>query len=86
MRSGPDLRRLKMLPPDPALKKGRRYLVGYVGVMGRQEGIDGLLDCGSSHRARAGPRATFSSAWSAAAPSCAAMRKLAAGAAKSTTT
>ena len=32
-----------MLPPTPALKKGRRYLVGYVGVMGRQEGIDGLL-------------------------------------------
>jgi glycosyltransferase involved in cell wall biosynthesis len=43
VRSGPDLRRLKILPPDPALKRGRRYLVGYVGVMGRQEGIDGLL-------------------------------------------
>jgi glycosyltransferase involved in cell wall biosynthesis len=43
VRSGPDLRRLRILPPDPALRKGRRYLVGYVGVMGRQEGIDGLL-------------------------------------------
>src|SRR5687767_12703915 len=43
VRSGPDLRRLRVLPPTPALKKGRRYLVGYVGVMGRQEGIDGLL-------------------------------------------
>jgi glycosyltransferase involved in cell wall biosynthesis len=43
VRSGPDLRRLKILPPDPALKRGRRFLVGYVGVMGRQEGIDGLL-------------------------------------------
>jgi glycosyltransferase involved in cell wall biosynthesis len=43
VRSGPDLSRLKLLPPDPALKRGRRYLVGYVGVMGRQEGIDGLL-------------------------------------------
>ncbi|HEX2492661.1 MAG TPA: glycosyltransferase family 4 protein [Steroidobacter sp.] len=43
VRSGPDLRRLKILPPDHALKRGRRYLVGYVGVMGRQEGIDGLL-------------------------------------------
>ena len=32
-----------MLPPTPALKHGRRYLVGYVGVMGRQEGIDLLL-------------------------------------------
>ena len=27
----------------PALKHGRRYLVGYVGVMGKQEGIDLLL-------------------------------------------
>ena len=43
VRSGPDLSRLKFMPPDPALKKGRRFLVGYVGVMGRQEGIDGLL-------------------------------------------
>jgi glycosyltransferase involved in cell wall biosynthesis len=43
VRSGPDLRRLKLLPPQPALKRGRKYLVGYVGVMGRQEGIDGLL-------------------------------------------
>lgn len=43
VRSGPDLRRLKTMPPMPELKRGRRYLVGYVGVMGRQEGIDGLL-------------------------------------------
>jgi glycosyltransferase involved in cell wall biosynthesis len=33
-----------VLPPQPALKRGRRYLVGYVGVMGRQEGIDLLLE------------------------------------------
>lgn len=43
VRSGPKLDRLKVLPPDPALKKGRRYLIGYVGVMGKQEGIDHLL-------------------------------------------
>lgn len=43
VRSGPDLSRLKIMPPVEALKKGRRYLVGYVGVMGRQEGIDLLL-------------------------------------------
>jgi glycosyltransferase involved in cell wall biosynthesis len=43
VRSGPDLSRLKLLPPEPALKCGRRFLVGYVGVMGRQEGIDLLL-------------------------------------------
>ncbi len=43
VRSGPDLKRLKRVPPDETLKHGRRYLVGYVGVMGRQEGIDLLL-------------------------------------------
>ena len=43
VRSGPSLERLKVLPPRPELKRGRRYLVGYVGVMGRQEGIDYLL-------------------------------------------
>lgn len=43
VRSGPDLRRLKIIPPVPELKKGRRYLVGYVGTMGKQEGIDYLL-------------------------------------------
>jgi glycosyltransferase involved in cell wall biosynthesis len=43
VRSGPSLERLKILPPVESLKKGRRYLVGYVGVMGRQEGIEYLL-------------------------------------------
>jgi glycosyltransferase involved in cell wall biosynthesis len=43
VRSGPDLRRLKIVPPVESLKKGRKYLVGYVGVMGKQEGIDYLL-------------------------------------------
>ncbi len=44
VRSGPSLERLKMLPPVPRLKKGRRFLVGYVGVMGQQEGIPYLID------------------------------------------
>jgi len=43
VRSGPDLTRMKQLPANPALKSGRRFLVGYVGVMGKQEGIDLLL-------------------------------------------
>jgi len=43
VRSGPKLDRLKLIPPVEALKKGRKYLVGYVGVMGKQEGIDLLL-------------------------------------------
>lgn len=43
VRSGPKLDRLKIVPPRPELKAGRRFLVGYVGVMGKQEGIDYLL-------------------------------------------
>ena len=43
VRSGPSLERLKRQPPVEALKQGRKYLVGYVGVMGKQEGIDYLL-------------------------------------------
>jgi glycosyltransferase involved in cell wall biosynthesis len=44
VRSGPSLERLKIVPPQESLKKGRRHLVGYVGVMGKQEGIDLLLE------------------------------------------
>lgn len=32
------------VPPDPLLKNGRRYLVGYVGVMGKADGVDYLID------------------------------------------
>jgi glycosyltransferase involved in cell wall biosynthesis len=44
VRSGPSLARLKKVPPDEKWKKGRKHLVGYVGVMGKQEGIDHLLE------------------------------------------
>ncbi len=44
VRSGPKLDRLKLLPPNKALKKGRLFLVGYVGVIGEQEGLDLLLE------------------------------------------
>ncbi len=43
VRSSPDLSRLKPGPPVDSLRKGRKYLVGYVGVMGAQDGIDILL-------------------------------------------
>jgi len=43
VRSGPSLERLKIVPPVESLKKGKQFLVGYVGVMGKQEGIDLLL-------------------------------------------
>ena len=43
VRSGPSLERIRIVPANEALRNGKRYLVGYVGVMGRQEGIDLLL-------------------------------------------
>jgi glycosyltransferase involved in cell wall biosynthesis len=43
VRSGPSLERLRILPPVPQLKRGRKHLVGYVGVMGAQEGIPYLI-------------------------------------------
>lgn len=44
VRSGPDLSRLKRVEPVDRWKNGRRYMVGYVGVMGDQEGIDLLIE------------------------------------------
>lgn len=44
VRNGPDLQTFKPVPPDPALKHGKTYLVGYVGTMSIQEGLDILLD------------------------------------------
>ena len=35
-------------PTDESLKKGRRFLVGYIGVMGNADGVDYLID--AAHR------------------------------------
>lgn len=43
VRSGPDLTKLKIGDSKPEVKNGFKYLVGYIGVMGKQEGIDLLL-------------------------------------------
>jgi len=44
VRNGPDLGTFKPVPPNPALKYGKSHLVGYVGNMSVQEGLDILLD------------------------------------------
>jgi len=44
VRSGPDLTRLTVTQPNPVWKNGRAHMIGYVGVMGDQEGIDLLLE------------------------------------------
>ena len=44
VRSGPDLSRVRIIPPDPSVRQGARFLVGYLGVMGNEEGIPYLLE------------------------------------------
>lgn len=43
LRTGPDLRRLQPVAPEPALRRGRRYLACYLGEMCPQDGVDYLL-------------------------------------------
>ena len=40
VRTGPDPQRLRRTAPDPELRRGREHLVGYLGVMGPQDGVD----------------------------------------------
>lgn len=44
VRSIPDLTRFKRTAPNAALRNGRRHLVGYVGIMGAQDGVDLLIE------------------------------------------
>ena len=44
VRNGPDLDTFKAVAPDNSLKYGKPYLVGYVGNMSHQEGLDILIE------------------------------------------
>jgi len=44
VRNGPELDKFKKVPAKKSLKYGKKFLVGYVGGMGKQEGIDLLLE------------------------------------------
>jgi glycosyltransferase involved in cell wall biosynthesis len=44
VRNGPDLEKFQLVPKQPRLKYGKRFLVGYVGTMSVQEGLDILVD------------------------------------------
>ncbi|WP_432348772.1 glycosyltransferase family 4 protein (plasmid) [Shinella yambaruensis] len=44
VRSGPKMEKLQIRPPKEELKKGFTFLVGYVGVIGQQEGMDLLVE------------------------------------------
>ena len=43
VRSGPSLERMYPVPPNPDWKRGKAFLVAYVGVIGKQEGLEYLL-------------------------------------------
>ena len=40
VRTGPDPDKLKRGPEDPELRRGRKHLAAYIGVMGPQDGVD----------------------------------------------
>lgn len=44
VRSAPDVARFGDVRPDVAWRRGRKHLVGYVGIMGQQDGLDYLVD------------------------------------------
>jgi glycosyltransferase involved in cell wall biosynthesis len=44
VRSIPDLTRFKRVAPNTDLKNGRKHLIGYVGIMGAQDGVDLLVE------------------------------------------
>lgn len=43
VRSGPNLEKFKAVAPQPDYKRGRRFMVGYLGVMGEFDGVDHLV-------------------------------------------
>jgi glycosyltransferase involved in cell wall biosynthesis len=43
VRNGPDDERFQPAGPDASLRRGRRHLLGYLGIMGPQDGVDHAL-------------------------------------------
>lgn len=44
VRSAPKIEKFELRPADPQVKKGAKTLMGYVGVIGQQEGMDLLVE------------------------------------------
>ncbi len=76
VRSGPNLARVRDVPPDTHWKNGRAFLVAYVGVIGAQEGLDLLLDS-VAHIVRARQRTDLQFVVLGAGPELEAIRGLA---------
>lgn len=43
VRNGPDANKYKICPQDQSIRNGFRHLVGYIGVMGKLDGVDYLI-------------------------------------------
>jgi len=43
IRSGPDLNRMKIVEGNVNYKKGKKYLIGYIGIIAEQDGLDLLM-------------------------------------------
>lgn len=43
VRNGPDTRHFRRVAPDPTLKRGRKYLAAFIGVMAVQDGVDNII-------------------------------------------
>lgn len=52
VRNGPDLEKFRLAPADPEVKRGKKFLVGYVGTMSIQEGLDILIDVAAEVKKR----------------------------------
>lgn len=49
VRSAPDTRKLRPVPPEPELKNGRPHLAVWLGIMGPQDGVDLALHAVSNY-------------------------------------
>lgn len=52
VRNGPDLATFRLVPPKSNLKYGKEFLIGYVGTMSVQEGLDILIEVAQNIRGR----------------------------------
>jgi glycosyltransferase involved in cell wall biosynthesis len=60
VRSAPDMERFRSVPADDSLRRGQRFLLAYLGVMGPQDGVDHALEAlAALHRARRDWHAVF---------------------------
>lgn len=44
VRSGPDTARMRPVYPPPEIREGAEHLLVYLGIMGPQDGVDGVID------------------------------------------